>query len=123
MGHHLTLVVCFTNYEKWAQISKRPFTIRLAYNFDLELSIILGPLHIWAKGCDHVTRRALDSHPKTMPFDMVCRDLHQAYLLEMGMMQIPTDHETSSIVDLIRMPSVLCVKWSSRVVAELKMSI
>ena len=34
--------------------------------------------------------------------DMVCWNLHQAYLLRMGLVQIPTDHETMFIVYHVR---------------------
>ena len=34
---------------------------------------------------------------------VVCRILHQTYFLEVGLMQIPRDHETLSIVHHVRL--------------------
>ena len=52
----------------------------------------MRPLRTRAKRCDHVTIvRALQTYPKVVPtlICLVCRNLHQAHLLEKGPMQIP----------------------------------
>lgn len=66
---------------------------------------IQGPPHTWAKGRDHVVTRALNSHPTAVPralmaldSHMLCWNMHQAYLVEVGMMPSPIDHQTLSIV-------------------------
>ena len=80
-----------------------------------DLPFILGPLHARAKGRDHVTMRALDSHPKAIrremgklflfiyffyfvEIGMVCLNLCQAYLLEVGFMQIWVYNKILSII-------------------------
>lgn len=55
----------------------------------------LWPLSTQAKGPNHVIVRTLDSHPN---IDIVCHNLHEAYLLEVGLMLILVDHETLFIV-------------------------
>ena len=35
-----------------------------------QIGAILGPFHKHAKGCDQVIVRALDSHPKAVPWEM-----------------------------------------------------
>jgi hypothetical protein len=45
-----------------------------------------------------VIMRALDSHPKAVVLNMVCPNLRQAYLLEVGLTSILANHETLFIV-------------------------
>ena len=58
----------------------------------------LEPLHTQAKGRAHVVARALRFSSKDRTIAMVCRNLCQAYLLEVGMMQIRANHETLYIL-------------------------
>jgi hypothetical protein len=52
------------------------------------------PLHTIAKGHFHVIMRSMGFHPKVV--SIVLTDM--AYLLEVAMMEIPTNHETLFIV-------------------------
>ena len=65
------------------------------YHMILHIRVcMLGQLHTWIV-------RVFDSHPKVVLScftSMVYRDLRQAYLLEVGMTQISTNHETLSII-------------------------
>ena len=47
------------------------------------LWMYLEPLYTRAKGCDHVIVKVMDAHH----IDMACWILHQAYFLEVGLMQ------------------------------------
>ena len=67
----------------------------------LQLYYDLWPPHTRARCCDHVIVRApwLSSKGRTDYLtNLVCRNLCQAYLQEVGMMQIAKDHETLSMV-------------------------
>lgn len=41
--------------------------------------------------------------------DIICQNLRQAYLLEVGMMQILTHHETISIISHVGIPCTLSI--------------
>ena len=56
-----------------------------------------GTLHIQAKGHDHVLGGSLFSF-NGHDIDMVCRNLHQAYLLEVGLTQLSENRETLLVI-------------------------
>ena len=92
------------------------------------LRFTLGPLHTLARGYDHVIVRAFDSHPKGHTIAII---LCHAYLLEVGMTQKSTDHETlflichvgirvdfsSMIISLPPRPTPSTMKWAWVVLA------
>lgn len=52
----------------------------------------------------HVTLRALDSHPKGRTTNMVCWNLRQVYILEVGLTQILSNHGIGSTSHSFRDP-------------------
>ena len=53
-----------------------------------------GPRHTRAKGRDRVICEGIGFSSKGRTTDMVCKNLRQACLLQMGLAQIPANRET-----------------------------
>ena len=58
----------------------------------------LGPLHARPKGRDYLVVKGPRFSSNAHATDMVCRELHHVYPLEVGLKQIMADHEILLIV-------------------------
>ena len=61
------------------------------------------PLHTQAKRCDRLVVRNLDFSSRGCLIEIVRRNWRQAYLLEIGLTQIPIDHETLFSINFLSM--------------------